>query len=149
MIRLFWPLVILGLLLAGCTMEGKAGDTTAAPVDLPAQFAEVQRTQQVTLDLWDRIIFGETVSCEEIISVPAALDLSDQQRASYPQADIFQAQINAALESLRESIRLWDEECANSRPSVPLSVAKQGRAAALAAGDPLTVASVILASWGS
>lgn len=140
-------LVIFSLLLAGCNLQSDDAGTPAAPVDLPTRLAEVQHTQEVALDLWDRIIFGETVSCEEMIEVPETLDLSAEQRAKYPQTDIFEAQINAAIESLRESARLWDAECANDRPAVPLSVAKQGRAAALAAGDPLTVASVLLASW--
>lgn len=139
-------LVILGLLLAGCNLQGDSS-TPAAAVDLPARLAEVQKTQEIALDLWDRIIFGEVVSCQEMISVPATLELSESQRAAYSQTDIFEDQLNAAIVSLRESARLWDAECANQRAVVPISVAKQGRTAALAAGDPLTVASVLLASW--
>jgi hypothetical protein len=139
-----WGGIIVVLLLAGCTLiepETTPGITRA---DLAQRLDEVRRDQAAALDLWDRIIFGELVSCQESIPVPESLSVSAQD------GDLraIQVQLNAAIQAVRNSSDLWNIECNADRDYVPLNMAQQGRETALAAGPPLEAAAALLATYG-
>jgi hypothetical protein len=140
--------VIMLLALAGCTFRG---EQTAAQDnvrdDLAMRLVEAQQAHAAALDLWDRLIFGEQLTCQTYISVPEPLALSTRDLAAHPEADAIQTRINAAIPSLRTSATLWDTECLDARVYVPVHIAQEGRTAALAAGDPLVEASALLAAW--
>lgn len=139
-----WGAVFAVLLLAGCTLiePQTAPGTTRA--DLALRLDEVQRDQAAALDLWDRIIFGEAVSCQEFITVPEPLSVSEQE------GDLraIQDDLNAAIQAVRDSSDLWNIECSEERAYVPLSMAQQGRATALAASALLDDAVTRLATYG-
>jgi hypothetical protein len=142
--------VLALLLLAGCTLQsgpGEPGASVDVYADLSARLAAAQDAHAVVLDLWDRIIFGESVSCQEAITVPASLAIPAAELARYPQADAIQAGLNAAIKLLRDSSDLWNIACADERAAVPLELAREGRATALAAGDHLDEAAALLAAW--
>jgi hypothetical protein len=134
------------LLLAGCTPSDPAADTTYA--DLVAGFNAAQQAQVAALALWDRVIFGEAVSCQETIPVPAPVQIPSKALAAHPGADLIQTRLNEAIQAIRDSSDLWNIECAEARPVVPLNMAKSGRAAALAATNPLADAAQRLTAWG-
>ena len=140
--------LIIGLGLAGCTLWGDA-DVTAGEVraDLVARLDEVRAAQAAALALWDRIIFGETVSCAETIPVPALLGLSPRQREAHPSAAAISAALSEATRAIGDSADLWAIECADPRPLVSLEMARAGREAALDASDPLDRAALLLEAW--
>jgi len=140
--------LVIGLALASCTLWDSP-DVTAGEVraDLAAHLGEVRAAQAAALALWDRVIFGETVSCQETIPVPAVQVLSPQQREAHPSAEAISAALSEALRAVRDSADLWAIECADPRPLVSLDMARAGRTAALAASDPLDRAAALLEAW--
>ncbi len=139
----------LVLLLAACNLS--TGGETITPdgvrAELEARRMATVRAQEAALDLWDRIITGEPVSCQEAIPVPEPVTLSSRARQAHPQAAPVADALNAAIRAVRDSSARWDAECALQRADVPLDVARDGRAAALAAGDALATAAGLLAGW--
>ncbi|MCZ7541900.1 MAG: hypothetical protein M5U29_18700 [Anaerolineae bacterium] len=112
--------LVIGLGLAGCTLWGDA-DVTAGQVraDLAAHLGEVRAAQAAALALWDRVIFGETVSCQEAIPVPALLVLSPRQREAHPSAEAISAALSEATRAIGDSADLWAIECADPRLGLP------------------------------
>lgn len=140
--------LVVGLGLAGCTLLGSTSVTPGeVRADLAAHLGEVRAAQAAALALWDRVIFGETVSCQEAIPVPALLVLSPRQREAHPSTEAISAALSEALRAVRDSADLWAIECADPRPLVSLDMARAGRAAALAATDPLDRAAALLEAW--
>jgi hypothetical protein len=104
----------------------------------------VQSDQAAALALWDRVIFGELVSCQEAIPAPEPLSETAQE------GDLraIEKQLNAAIQAVRNSSDLWNIECNADREYVPLSMAQEGRTTALAASPPLDEATRLLAAYG-
>lgn len=134
-------------MLAGCTLVSEPIALDTVRSQLLTRLDETQRSQQMALALWDDIIFGTAVSCQQFISVPEPVKLSEQTLAAYPNAGAAQAALNTAIQSLRNSADLWNIECNTERPYVPLSMAEAGRAAALEASASLAEAATLLAAW--
>lgn len=143
-IKGLWRVVMILLALNGCVLTGRSEPPETARDKLAARLDEAQRSQAAALALWDRIIFGEVVSCQETIPVPEMMALSPQDYVTY---SVIQDPLNAAIQSLHNSADLWNIECNAARPAVPLSMAEAGRAQALAASDPLQQAAAQLAAW--
>ncbi|MCD4686392.1 MAG: hypothetical protein K8S97_10695 [Anaerolineae bacterium] len=147
--------LIAVLLLADCTFSerstGSAPESTATPVTLhdtlTARLAEVQHAQALALSLWDRLISGVQVSCQEAIPQPEPVTLNTNELSTHPNAAPVQDALNAASQAVRNSADLWDIECSEARDIVPLSIARNGRATALLATEPLTNAAALLAAW--
>jgi hypothetical protein len=143
-------LLALGMLFwlaAGCTLGGGGDDDPAPKEKLAARHDDIQAAQSAALDLWDRVIFGEVVSCQEAIPVPEPVALSDETLAQHQQAGPVQTELNTAIRAIRDAADLWNIECSESRERVPLSMAREGRAAALAANEPLAEAARLLEVW--
>ncbi|MBN1564873.1 MAG: hypothetical protein JXA10_13585 [Anaerolineae bacterium] len=136
------------LFVSACTLIGEsdAGDSGVRD-QLAAKLTETQQAQTAALALWDRVIFGEMVSCADYFSVPPMVILSDHDRSAHPNAAAIQTQLNAAIQAIHNSADLWNIECADTRPYVPLSMAKEGRITALAASEALAEAERLLAAW--
>lgn len=149
MIRAAWVLIAIAGVLSACSFSLGAdrADAQAVHDDLAARLTEAQQAQTQALALWDRLIVGEMVSCEDAISVPALVALSSSELGVHAQAATLQELLNTAINDLRASADLWDTECAQIRESVPLATARDGRAAALNAAQPLGTAAALLASW--
>jgi hypothetical protein len=147
MIKRAWWLAAGWLVLMGCAASPDRHTEDAVRNILAARLAETQQSQAAALALWDRIIFGETVSCQEVIQVPLPLALPAHDLSAYPQVALIQARLNEAIQEVRNSSDLWNIECSDSRTQVPLSTAKEGRAEALSASEPLAEAAALLAAW--
>ncbi len=143
----FWLVLVWGVGLAGCALSG-SGKGSAANVHtaLSARLEEIRAAQTTALALWDRVIAGETVSCEETIPVPAPVSLSERERAAYPPGVTVAEALNEAIGAIRNAADLWTIECADVRPLVPLDMARAGRTAAQAATAPLDRATILLAA---
>jgi hypothetical protein len=139
--------LLMVLLLARCTLVGETESPDTVRSHLLARLDEAQRSQQAALTLWDHIIFGEIVSCQEFIPVPESVKLSDQGLTAHPNAGAIQVALNAAIQSLHNSSDLWNIECNAERAYVPVSMAKAGRSTALEATAPLEEAAALLAAW--
>jgi len=136
------------LVLSACTLISQSdGPTASARDQLAAMITETQQAQAAALALWDRVIFGEIVSCQEYFTVPPPVNLSDRALRAHTNAPAIQTQLNAAIKAVRNSADLWNIECADVRPYVPLSMAREGRATALAASEPLAEAERLLIEW--
>ena len=136
------------LWLSGCTLATGVAPGAEDPRSvLEARLVEAQESQAAALTLWDRVIFGELVACHEAIPVPAPVALTATVRAAYPDTAAAADALNEALRALQASSDLWTIECADPRDAVPLSMAREGRANALAAEAPLDEAAALLASW--
>ena len=135
--------------LAGCGLFSRDTDRSASTLraDLTAQLETLRAAQAAALDLWTRVIDGDTVSCQDAIAVPAAFTLTAGERAAVPTAATVVALLDEARQGVQDAAALWDIECANESPVVPLEVAHQGRASALAAGPSLDQADALLAIW--
>ncbi|GAB4417036.1 MAG: hypothetical protein Kow00106_12790 [Anaerolineae bacterium] len=142
---LFWLGLMVGL--TGCALSG-SGKGSAANVHaaLSARLEEIRTAQNTALTLWDRVIAGETMSCQEAIPVPAAVTLSERERTAYPPGVAVAEALNEAIGAIRNAADLWAIECADVRPVVPLDMARAGRNAALAATAPLDRATILLAA---
>ncbi len=142
-------LVSLSGLLPGCTLLETAVEraSTDPYEQLSAKYAETKQAQAAALALWDRIIFGEVVSCQEAIPIPAPLNLTESELQNYPAARSIQEQLNAAIKGVADSANLWNIECNEDRPFVPLNWAREGRTSALAATDPLAEVERLLRNW--
>lgn len=148
-IRAALLLALIAILLPGCTftMGDERADPQAVHADLAARLAETRSAQAQALDLWDRVLFGEQVSCQDAIPAPALVTLSRRAREAHPQAVPVQDALNAAITAVHNSADLWSIECAETRDWVPLVMAREGRANALAATDALDAAAALLDAW--
>lgn len=140
-------LIALWIVLAGCTLASSRASADAVRGDLVARLSDVQQAQDAALALWDRVIFGEAVSCQDMIPVPEPVSVAARDLKAHPEAGAIQDRLNAAIQALRESSDLWNGECGGDQPFVPLSTAKEGRATALAASAPLADARQRLSAW--
>jgi len=136
----------LALGAAGCSLDAGPGPRTAPALDRAAvesQLRALQAAQSAALDLWDRLIAGEDVSCVEAIALPPPL----AGRATTPQAEQSAAQLGAARSALEQSAARWDMECGYDGATVGLSAARVGRDTARQATGPLQAAQALLAAW--
>lgn len=144
-----WIALLALILLAGCTLT--SSERAREPADVRAEFAarlaEAQTDQAAALALWDRVIFGEMVACQEAIPVPAPVALSAQDQQAHPAAVPIQDALNTAIQAVRDSADLWNSACAMPDPAIPVDLAREGRAAALRAGPALETAAALLAVW--
>jgi hypothetical protein len=138
-----WGAVFAVLVLAGCTLVEPQTAPEITRDDLAQRLEEVQRDQAAALALWDRIIFGDLVSCQEVIPAPEPLSVT----AHEGDLRVIEEQLNAAIQAVRNSSDLWNIECNADRDYVPLSMAQEGRTTALAASPPLDEAVRLLASY--
>ncbi len=140
-------LALIAGALAACTLTGSGTSSEALRADLAARLVETQASQAAALALWDRVIFGEEVSCQDAIPVPGPISLTTRDRAAHPSAATVETRLNEAIRFVQESSDLWNIECADPQAIVPLEMARAGRASALAASDPLAEAARLLAAW--
>jgi hypothetical protein len=140
-------LIALWVVLAGCTFASSRGSGEAVRGGLVTRLDDVQQAQTAALALWDRVIFGEAVSCQEVIPVPESVNVAARDLKAHPEAEAIQSRLNAAIQTLHDSSDLWNAACADDQPYVPLSMAREGRATALAASAPLAEARQLLSTW--
>lgn len=138
-------LAVIGL--ASCATRSEGPDAGPIRAELAARLSEAEQAHSIALSLWDRLIEGEQVSCQEYIPAPLPVVLADDALTAYPQAVAIQDQINEGTSAIRAAAAWWDAECSDSRRYVPLSAAREGRAITVSAGEALAGARQSLAAW--
>lgn len=142
--------------LAGCTLGSREEGTPDSPraeaavrAELSVWMDEVRVAQEVAAALWDRLIFGEALGCDETIPALGPLELPAAEVTAYPRAATIVALLDAAARRVTNAADLWRIECGTERETVPLEMARDGRANAAAAGSLLDEAARRLDAWAA
>jgi len=140
-------IVMMALAAGGCTLDtaplGAGADPAIERAAAANQLAALQAAQAAALELWDRLIAGEAVSCREAITLPPPL----AGRAATVQVEQVLAQVSAARTALEQSAARWDMECGYPGDIVGLDAARVGRDTARQASEPLRAAQALLEAW--
>lgn len=142
-------LVGLGLLLIATFGCGLFSSKQEAPLHdrLGEHISQAQQAQQHAADVWDRVLFGETVNCGEIISVPEPFFLSQKEADQFPESVVIRDALNAALAQLTHAANLWEQECQLDRATIPLDMVRQAEDALQTARDLLNQSASAWAVW--
>ena len=92
-------------------------------------------------------MFGETVNCGEIISVPEPFFLTKKEADQYPQSVAIRDALNSAIAELSRAADLWEQECQLDRGVVPLDVVREAENALQTARDLLNQSASAWAVW--
>ena len=106
---------------------------------LEAEFDELRTAQETITGIWSSLQNGEEVSCADELpefGLPQA----------YQRDDVVSDLLFSAAVHLDTAYRLWEAECQNPRSQPPPEVIDQGLREALAAGDDLKDAGLILSN---
>lgn len=143
-LMLFW----CGLLIAtfACGFLDSKEETNLRD-RMGGQINQAQQAQQHAADVWDRVLFGETVNCGEIITVPEPFFLTKKEADQYPQSVAIRDSLNNALTELTIVANLWEQECSLDREIVPLDVVRQAEDALQMARDLLNQSASLWAVW--
>ncbi|MBI5930723.1 MAG: hypothetical protein HY862_15545 [Chloroflexi bacterium] len=104
---------------------------------LGGQINQAQQVEQQAADLWDRVLFGETVNCGESITVPEPFFLTVKEAEENPPSVAIRDSLNNALGELTHAADLWEQECQLDRAVVPLEVVREAEDALQSARDLL------------
>ena len=133
--------------LTACTLARVDDSPQAVRAKLAAQLADAQSAQMTATDLWERLIAGEEVSCQEAIPTPPPLTLSERELRAHPSAASVTDALNQAQQALRDAAELWEGTCTTPDVSVPLETARAARQALRTASAALEQAAALLAAW--
>ncbi len=112
----FLQLLLLGLLLAACsTIAPEKATADRVALHLSRTF----EAHAAATDLWDRLLLGETVSCQETFDAPPFLALSATEISQAPESATVQTPLNSAISVLQDLLALWEAECQQNQPFVP------------------------------
>jgi len=135
------------LTLAACTLTQTDASPQAVRARLAAQLAETQNAYTHAADLWERLIAGETVSCQEAIHTPPPLVLSEREQRAHPTAADVQGALDEARGAVQVAAELWQGTCTTPDAAVPLETARAAREALRTADAALEQAAALLAGW--
>lgn len=134
------------LWLAGCSFRS---EEQVLRQELLAYLNAAAQAQQQAAEQWDRLIFGESVNCQQGLSIPQPFDLSQEQADRFPDALAVRDHLNEAVLLLTTSSQIWDQLCANPDASVTPAQANKGYQAVRAAKTELDLATALWNSWNS
>lgn len=141
-------LVLLSMLPISCNT---ANDDAAG--DLPYQdrlgdhIALAQERTEEAAGIWDRVIFGETVSCAEYMQAPGRFEISSEEAGTYPQSQVIVEHLNNGIFWLEQVVQLWEQECNLSRDQVPVEVLREADHFLQLARDELNQAAIGWHEW--
>lgn len=147
------PMSIMMLFLCGLLMATFAcgfldsKEETNLRDRMGGQISQAQQAQLQAADVWDRVLFGETVNCGEMITVPEPFFLTKKEADEYPQSVAIRDSLNNALAELTVVANLWEQECSLEREIVPLDVVRQAEDALQIARDLLNQSASLWAVW--
>ena len=140
-----WAALLLAL--AACTLTQVDDSPQAVRAKLAAQLAETQSAYMAAADLWERLIAGETISCQEAIPTPSPLALSAREQRAHATAAPVAEALETARQALQTAADLWQGACTTPDATVPLETARAAREALRTASAALEQAAALLASW--
>lgn len=135
--------------MIGLIVACQSANTRPTPVPLETRIAThlqavIEAEHQAT-DLWDRVLFGETVNCQETIGNPPLLELTPSEET--PDILLMKQHLDAAVIGIHQAVLRWDAECQLDRPTIPLSVVRDAQANLADARQALQQATVLWSVW--
>lgn len=107
-------LLFLMVLLAAC---GHPPNITVAD-RVAVHLGRTIEAHQAASDLWDRLLEGERVNCQETFDAPPLLVLSAAEIQKAPQSVEVQTPLNIAIADLQQLLQLWETECQQNQSFV-------------------------------
>lgn len=120
--RLVLVMLLLAALACSLTTTDNENDLTSR---LGSHLNETVEAEAQISALWDRVLFGEAVSCQEQLMVPPPFTITDAEAEQHPAVVSVVEHLNAAQAALQEAVALWDWECQQARQVVPLTVVRR------------------------
>ncbi|MCB9437631.1 MAG: hypothetical protein H6673_11700 [Anaerolineales bacterium] len=108
---------------------------------------EVIEAESQADDLWNRVLFGELVSCQESITNPPLFELSSIEES--PDTLLIKQYLDAAVIGIHQVALRWDAECQIERNVIPLDVVRDAQADLLDAHQALQQAIALWGVWQS
>jgi hypothetical protein len=145
-LKALWALIFL---LAGALACGifDSTDDPSLKDRMGGRISEAQEAEKKASAVWDRVLFGEPVTCAEIIDVPPVFDLTQDEAQENPQSLAIRDLLNTALLELAHAAELWAQECQLDRPVIPLDIVRQAEDALQTALDLLNQSASTWAVW--
>lgn len=103
-----------------CTLSRKP-DPTSLESRLGNRLERAFAAEAQATSLWDRLLFGEVVSCGEILDSPPLFEITSEEQQDEPLSIPVYDHLNTALLSLQHSAQLWDQQCQSSKSQVSLN----------------------------
>jgi hypothetical protein len=120
---LFSLLLLLGAGMA-CTLSRKP-DPTSLESRLGVRLERAFDAEAQATTLWDNLLFGEPVSCGEILDSPPLFEITLEEQEKEPLSLPVNDHLNAALLSLQHSAQLWDQQCQSPDAKVSLNIIRE------------------------
>ena len=139
--------------IAVCLLTSLACTLSRTPATFPLNVRLTNRinqayeAQEKAAALWDRVLFGETVSCAETLDSPRLFELSASEAAQEPLSVPVRDHLNAALIALHEATLLWENECKYTSPIVSIDIMRRAENFVAAAKTELAQASTDWRVW--
>ncbi len=143
--KTLWSTLLV--VLAACTLSRTDSSPQAVQAKLADYLANAQNAQMTAAELWERLIAGETVSCQEAIPVPPPLALDKRDRQASPIAPTIANALTNARQAIQTAAELWQGVCTTPEAVVPLETARAARQAIQTADTALQQAAALLAAW--
>jgi hypothetical protein len=110
---------ILSLVITACASPAESVDL---PTQLHNHLSETAQSYENADIIWQKVLDGDpAVSCAVNFAVPVPFDLTVTEAEKQPQSVIVRDHLNNAIASLSEIKRLWDLECQQPEPTIPLN----------------------------
>ncbi len=122
--RILFPLLLLLGAITACTLSRKP-DPTSLEARLGTHLERAFIAEERATDLWDRLLFGEAINCDQILDQPPLFEITPDEQQNEPLSLPVYDHLNAAVQSLQHSAQLWDQECQSSDPQVSLNIVRQ------------------------
>lgn len=139
-------LAFFSICIFACSIFDSTDDTSLKD-RMGGRISEAQAAEKKASDVWDRVLFGESVTCAEIIEVPSPFDLTQKEAKENPQSLAIHDLLNVALVELARAAELWAQECQLDRPVIPLDIVRQAEDALQTARDLLNQSASTWAVW--
>lgn len=127
------------------------GDTSPTPDSLEMRLsiylATVIESENQAVNLWDRVLFGELVSCQETITNPPLFELAPAEET--PDTLLIKQYLDAAVIGIHQAALRWDAECQIERNVIPLDVVRDAQADLADAHQALQQAIAVWGVWQS
>jgi hypothetical protein len=107
-----------------CTLSRKP-DSTSLESRLGVHLERAFTAEAQATNLWDNLLFGETVSCGEILDSPPLFEITIEEQEAEPLSVPVNDHLNAALLSLQHSAELWDQQCHLPDAEVSLNIIRE------------------------
>lgn len=109
------PLLLLLLLLSACN---KTQQDPPLPDRVALHFNRTYEAYSDAVAVWDGLLLGQTVSCDQTFDAPPFLVLSADEMRQEPLAVEVQTPLNTAIEKLQSLLTMWETECQQAQPFV-------------------------------